>query len=178
MPRPLQHVSGFEGALSSAGPGGVLQGSPVNDRLQPLQGQAEQAANRVHIVCCGFCMLSGCDMPPIFWFMRVASDSSCPCAEPSIPPSMKNSGRFPGFRSPLHFFFSVRSSVSAALRVSPQDWGYIYRLDHLGWWHAKSRKIEARTQLTSHTSASRRVHLPPNPEFEAVNGLPSVPASC
>ena len=94
---------------------------------------------------------------------------------PSIPPSMCS--RFPGFAFHRISFLCYLCclcrfaclTACLGMHLSPRPSGMVAR---------QSRKIEAHAQLTSHTSASRRAHHPPNPEFEAVTGLPSVPASC
>ena len=114
--------------------------------------------------------------------MRVASDSSCPCSD-GTPSSTFYSAfdrelwSISRFCISSHFFLCCLCclcrfaclTTCLGMHLSPRPSGMVAR---------QSRKIEAHAQLTSHTSASRRAHHPPNPEFEAVTGLPSVPASC
>ncbi len=144
MPRPCSTFRDLRGANPALPGPGSAAGVSRQRQQPPRARQSRQPTAQQSPHCAGqplFVLGLRYAFHLIFWFMRVASDSSCPC-----------SGSFPDllFRlrcvvdfPVLHFIafpFSAISAVSAASRVSPHAWGCIYRLDHLGWWHASPGK--------------------------------------
>ena len=167
MPRPAAARFGIgEARYALPGPGKCCRGLPVNDRRCSLcrarQSRQPPVPNRVHSLCsraviCLLLVHAGC--LPVTRAARVETPSSTFDSE--------------------KVDFRVSSGVSAALPClahhKPGD-AFIASTS----WDGGTPVEQNRSASSAHLSHGCKPPCPssPNPESEAVNGLPSAPASC